>query len=70
MSQESASMPTPTERRGESESAAKARRVLRRKQDKKLDEGLEETFPASDPVSVTQTTHVGRGNNRRVGKIS
>ena len=63
-------MPTPTERIAESDSAAKARMVRKLRQDKKLDEGLEETFPASDPVSLTQTTHVGRGNNRRIGKTS
>lgn len=28
--------------------------------DKELQEGLEETFPASDPVAVSQTTAAGR----------
>lgn len=28
--------------------------------DRELDEGLQETFPASDPVSVTQTNRPGR----------
>lgn len=28
--------------------------------EQELDEGLEDTFPASDPVSVTSTTKVGR----------
>ena len=28
--------------------------------DRELDEGLKETFPASDPVSVTSTTTPGR----------
>lgn len=29
--------------------------------DKQLDEGLKETFPASDPVAVAQTTAAGAG---------
>ncbi len=28
--------------------------------EQELEEGLEETFPASDPVAVTNTTHPGR----------
>ncbi|OJU36175.1 MAG: hypothetical protein BGN94_20955 [Rhizobiales bacterium 68-8] len=28
--------------------------------DRELDEGLKETFPASDPVAVTSTTRMGR----------
>ena len=28
--------------------------------DRELDEGLKETFPASDPVAVTQTNRMGR----------
>jgi nicotinate phosphoribosyltransferase len=36
------------------EAREEAREDARRKVDKSLDEGLEETFPASDPVNVTQ----------------
>lgn len=39
----------PTERSRDDEEAARKRRL-----DRALDEGLEETFPASDPVNVTQ----------------
>ncbi|MGH6768781.1 MAG: DUF3736 domain-containing protein [Xanthobacteraceae bacterium] len=39
-------------RRQEAWEEAKA--AERRKLDRSLDEGLEETFPASDPVNVTQ----------------
>jgi hypothetical protein len=34
--------------------AGKKAKAEKRKLDEALDEGLEETFPASDPVSVTQ----------------
>jgi hypothetical protein len=37
----------------------------RRKADEEeLDEGLEDTFPASDPVSVTQPSKPGKPNDR------
>jgi hypothetical protein len=36
--------------------------------DKELDEGLKETFPASDPVAVSQTTAAGSG--RPAGKTN
>jgi hypothetical protein len=36
------------------EAREEAKEQERRKTDKSLDEGLEETFPASDPVNVTQ----------------
>ena len=45
-----------------------ADREEKRRLDDALDEGLEETFPASDPVNVTQPApskgdhHVKRGN--------
>jgi hypothetical protein len=32
--------------------------------DEELSEGLKETFPASDPVAVTSTTHPGRPSGR------
>jgi len=40
--------------------------------DKKLDEGLEETFPASDPVAVTNTTTPGSPDKppRAAGKTN
>jgi hypothetical protein len=40
--------PTPTSKSRERE------KKMERKREKSLEEGLEETFPASDPVSVTQ----------------
>ncbi|MBZ0163853.1 MAG: hypothetical protein K8H74_14225 [Notoacmeibacter sp.] len=33
--------------------------------DEELEEGLEETFPASDPVSVSQTTRTGAPGEHR-----
>ena len=36
--------------------------------DAELEEGLEETFPASDPVSVTSTTTPGRPAGPANGK--
>ena len=48
--------------------AGSADREEKRRLDDALDEGLEETFPASDPVNVTQPApskgdhHVKRGN--------
>jgi hypothetical protein len=32
----------------------------RAEREEELDEGLEDTFPASDPVSVTRSTHPGK----------
>ena len=40
--------PTPESKSRERE------KKMERKREKSLEEGLEETFPASDPVSVTQ----------------
>jgi hypothetical protein len=34
----------------------------------KLDEALDETFPASDPVSVGHSEHVGRPKRKTSGK--
>jgi hypothetical protein len=51
-----------------------ATRSLRAEQERKsrleeeLDEGLEDTFPASDPVSVTSTTTTGAPKQRRNGQ--
>ena len=33
--------------------------------EEELDEGLEDTFPASDPVSVTSTSHSGGPKKKR-----
>jgi hypothetical protein len=41
----------------EQDRKAKAAEDERRKQERALEEGLEESFPASDPVSVTQPSH-------------
>ena len=49
----------------------KAKASEKRKLDDALEEGLEETFPASDPVNVTQPApskadhHVRRKNQQR-----
>ncbi len=38
----------------------------RKDREKRLEEGLEESFPASDPVSVSQPTRTGEpGENRK-----
>jgi hypothetical protein len=37
----------------------------RRRLEKSLEEGLESTFPASDPVSVTQPTRTRREKSRK-----
>ena len=34
-------------------------------QEEELDEGLEETFPASDPVAVTSPSHPGGPKKKR-----
>jgi hypothetical protein len=36
----------------------------RKENEEELEEGLEDTFPASDPVSVTQPTTLGKPNDR------
>ena len=54
-------MPIPNETVMENERNAKKRRDAdeeeRSRLEKALEEGLEETFPASDPVSMTQPPH-------------
>lgn len=37
-----------------------AAKLTKSEEDKRLEEGLEETFPASDPVSVTTTGNAKR----------
>lgn len=54
-------MPRPTDHREASDSSTKPRKGRKSRLEDKLDGGLEETFPASDPVSLTHTTHAGRG---------
>ena len=39
-------------------------RLTKEDLDEELEEGLEGTFPASDPASVTRSTHPGRPNDR------
>lgn len=46
------------------EQAAKPEDVV----EQELEEGLEDTFPASDPVSVTSTSHPGGPSKGRKGK--
>jgi hypothetical protein len=42
------------DRKRRQEAREEAREADRHRADKSLEEGLEETFPASDPVNVTQ----------------
>lgn len=46
--------------RNEAEEAALSAIERRSAREAELDEGLEDTFPASDPVSVTRSTHPGK----------
>lgn len=39
--------------------AAMAKRSIRKSDDANLDEALDESFPASDPVSLGHSDHVG-----------
>lgn len=50
----------------EDESAKRREREAKRKQklDEQLDQGLEDTFPGSDPVAVTQPPHSARDKRR------
>jgi hypothetical protein len=50
----------------EDESAKRREREAKRKQklDEQLDQGLEDTFPGSDPVAVTQPPHSARDKGR------
>lgn len=50
----------------EDESAKRREREAKRKQklDEQLDRGLEDTFPGSDPVAVTQPPHSVRDKRR------
>jgi hypothetical protein len=52
--QESAMADADTKAKDDQTKADKASKSHKDKLDEALDEGLEETFPASDPVSVTQ----------------
>jgi hypothetical protein len=53
-------------RQSEDESARRREREARRKErlDEQLDQGLEDTFPGSDPVAVTQPPHSARDKRR------
>lgn len=46
--------------RKDAEAAEKPRPRPREVKEEQLDEGLEDTFPASDPVAVTSPMRVGR----------
>ena len=46
------------------------REAERRHQEEKLDEALEETFPGSDPVNVTQPTKSPAEKRERTGRRS
>lgn len=48
---------------GRASTMASADRVSSSSQEQQLNEGLEDTFPASDPVSATITSIPGRNNN-------
>ena len=44
----------------------KAQKPSRRQQERDLEEGLEDTFPASDPVAVTEpVVDIVKGNTRK-----
>jgi hypothetical protein len=57
---------TTSEKSGKKSAAVRSyEKEKRRKEDEEeLDEGLEDTFPASDPVSVTQPSTPGKPNDR------
>ena len=42
--------------------STKGRNLARVEQDRLLDEALEQTFPASDPVALQQVSIIGRGS--------
>lgn len=64
----------PQERSGEPKSAAaislEAERRRRQSQEEQLDEGLEDTFPASDPVSATNSSITGPPSKDTDDKVS
>ncbi len=45
--------------------SAEEERQAQRRLERSLEEGLEDSFPASDPINVTQPPPVGRGQARR-----
>jgi hypothetical protein len=49
--------PTVTQNEKEFEQRRRAEEAERRRLERALEEGLEESFPASDPVNVTQPPH-------------
>lgn len=64
----------PEEMESEPKSAAavslEAERRRRQNQEEQLDEGLEDTFPASDPVSVTSSSITGPPPKTTDDKVS
>lgn len=57
---------TASEKSGKKSAAVRSyeKEKRRKENEDELDEGLEDTFPASDPVSVTQPSTPGKPNNR------
>ena len=49
-------------------SLKREQKTQKKRKDEQLVEGLEDTFPASDPVSVTSTTTAGDPPKRRARK--
>lgn len=48
-----------------SEAERKQKEEERKRLEEELDEGLEDTFPASDPISVTEPARTPPGNGRQ-----
>ncbi|MDN5926262.1 MAG: hypothetical protein L0I29_04225 [Hyphomicrobiales bacterium] len=57
---------TASEKSGKKSAAVRSYEKEKRlkENEDELDEGLEDTFPASDPVSVTQPSKPGKPNDR------
>jgi hypothetical protein len=57
---------TASEKSGKKSAAVRSyeKEKRRKENEDELDEGLEDTFPASDPVSVTQPSKPGKPNDR------
>lgn len=57
---------TVSEKSGKKSAAVRSyeKEKRRKENEDELDEGLEDTFPASDPVSVTQPSTPGKPNDQ------
>lgn len=60
MPRKSGKKPPESPRAGDPYAADPSDHLSKEELDRELDEGLKETFPASDPVAVTQTNRPGR----------